>query len=154
MTPHFSDLSSSWRYIYGTHLSYLTFTPLHRAYFFLFVMPRAYLKVVRGPSKFIIGKFRYRKSFIWWEISQKLIFKTFFVYLNLGCLEIISGHTKLRCTENLLKINFRPISHQMKGLPYLNFPNMDFESPLTTLRYALSTTNKKEFAQFNWVNVK
>ena len=28
----------------------------------------------------------------------------------------------------------------------MNFPNMDFESPLTTLRYALSTTNNKKYA--------
>ena len=113
-----------------------------RAYFLLFVVLRAYLRVVRGLSKSIFGKFRYRKSFIWREISQKRIFKTFFVYLNLGCLEMISGHPKLRYTEKVLKINFWLISHQIKDFLYLNFPIMDFESPLTTLRYALITMKK------------
>ena len=136
-------------YIYGTHLSYLTFTPLHRAYFFLFVVLRAYLKVVRGLSQSIFGKFRYGKSFIWWEISQKLIFKRFSVYLNLGCPEIISRHPKLRYTKKVLKISFRLISHQINDFLYLNFPNMDCESYLTTLRYALSTTNNKKYAQCN-----
>ena len=103
-----------------------------RAYFLLFVVLRAYLRVVKGLSQSIFGKFRYSKPFIWWEISQKLYFKSFFVYLNLGCPEIISRHPKLRYMENVLKISFRLISHQINDLLYLNFPNIDCESPLTT----------------------
>ena len=113
-----------------------------RAYFWLFLVLRVYLKVAKGLSQSIFGKYRYSKLVIWWEISWKLIFKSFFVYLNLGCLEIISGHPKLRYTKKLLKIYFWLISHQIKDFLYMNFPNMDFESPLTTLRYALSITNK------------
>jgi hypothetical protein len=76
-----------------------------------------------------------------------VILTTFFAYLNIGCPRFISGHPKWRYTKKVVKINFRLISHQIMNFLYLNFPNMDFESDLTILRYALSTTTKKEFNQ-------
>ena len=101
---------------------------------------RAYLKMVRSLSKSIFGKFRYRKSFIWWEISLTLIFTTFFVYLHLGCPEMNLGHPIFRYVQNFVKITFGLISHQNKDFLYLNFTHIHFESDLTTLRRPLRTT--------------
>ena len=50
--------------------------------------------------------------------------------------------------KKVVNINFLLISHQIKDFLYLNNPNMEYESPQTNFRYALSTMTKKKLTKF------
>ena len=108
-----------------------------------FVVLRGCSNLLGSLSKWIYILLRYSRSLFWKEIGLKLILRTIFKYLNIGCSDQNSRHPKCRCPKIHLKMNIGHIFHQNIDRLCLNFTYMDFEGARTNFWYPLSNISKK-----------